>query len=177
MQSNNSNDKPEENKTEGSNTLHKQWGFTPSTFFTAMVDYWSQTIDHSNMNEWVKLAHATASQHKIPNYMGARVKVVSQLDVKQWRHLLADYKFSRVCDYVEFGFPLTLNYKDFTYNTEVNNHPSAIQFPQAVKDYLVTEISYNVMVGPFDTHPPPLKNFTSPNDDKTQARQLSQNHN
>ena len=152
----NSDDKVSEIQTEAKNNrLHEQWGFIPSTFFTAMVDCGSQTIDHSDMTNWIKLAHSTASKHNVPNYLGAHVKVVSQLDVRQWRHLLAPYQFSRVCDYIEFGFPLSLKYEDFKYNTIVDNHPSASQFPQAVNEYLQTEISYNAIVGPFDS--PPFK--------------------
>ena len=153
LQHNNSSDEHTEGNNEVPNMLHQQWGFTPLTFFTATVDCGSQSINHSNMEQWVKLAHATANKHNAPNYLGARVRVVSQLNLRQWRHLLKDYKFSRVCDYVEFGFPLTLNYKEFTYNTEVSNHPSATHFPRAVEDYLQTDISYNAIVGPFDAPP------------------------
>ena len=114
---------------------------------------WQPDNDHSNMANWVKLAHSTASKHNVANYLGARVKVVSQLDIRQWRHLWTTYKLNRVYDYIEFGFPLSLEYKDFKYNTTVDNHPSASHFPQAVNDYLQTEISYNVIVGPFDIPP------------------------
>ena len=143
------------------NKLHNQLGFTPDTFITALVDSGHQSIDHSDMSTWVKLAHDTASKHNVPNYMGARVRVVSQLDIRQWRHLLANYEFSRVCDYVEFGFPISLDYKDFKYNTSVDNHPSASQFPEAVEDYLRTEMSYNAIVGPF-RDPPFEKLHVSP---------------
>ena len=150
----NSSDKVTETQTGAKNNkLHEQWGFIPCTFFSAIVDCGSQSIDHSDMTNWIKLAHSTASEHNVPNYLGARVKVVSQLDVRQWRHLLATYQFNRVCDYIEFGFPLSLDYKDFKYNTIVDNHPSASQFPEAVNDYLQTEIAYNAIVGPFDASP------------------------
>ena len=146
------------NKLQGVNTvtnnrLHEQWGFTPSTFFTAMVDCGGQSIDYSDMAEWMKLAYATDSQYKVPNCKGAHVRVVSQPDVKQWRHLLKNYKLSRVCDYVEFGFPLTLDYENFSYNTDVENHPSATQFPDVVNDYLKIETAHNAIVGPFDASP------------------------
>ena len=145
--------KPQGVNTKSNNRLHEQWGFTPSTFFTATVDCGGQSIDHSDMAEWVKLAYVTASQYEVPNYKGARVRVVSQLDVKQWRHFFKNYKFNRLCDYVEFGFPLTLDYGNFSYNTEVENHPSATHFPNAVNDYLKTEISHNAIVGPLDASP------------------------
>ena len=54
---------------------------------------------------------------------------------------------------MEFGFPLTLDYENFSYNTNVENHPSATQFPDAVNDYLKTDISHNAIVGPFDASP------------------------
>ena len=82
--------------------------------------------------------------------MGARVQVVSQLKVKQWKHLLSTYKFNRVCDYIEFGFLLSLDYENLGYNTQVKNHASAENFPQAVEDFLKTKGQYKAIVSPFD---------------------------
>ena len=92
-----------------------------------------------------------ANKYNVPNYKGARIKVV--INVKQFRHLLKNCKFSRVIDYVEFGFPLALDYENFTYINTTDNHKSAIQHPGAVRKYLETEVGHKAIVGPFESAP------------------------
>ena len=135
------------------NALHKQWGLMFNEKLLAVEDVHCKTIDHSDMASWVKMAYTEAIKYNVSNYRGARIKVVSNLNVKQFRHLLQDYKFSRIIDYVEFGFPLTLDYNNFTYIESTDNHQSAMQHPGAVKQYLATEIGNNAIVGPFETAP------------------------
>ena len=64
----NSTDKPQGSNKEKT-IYYMNNGVHPSTFFIVTVDCRSQSIDHSNMAEWVKLADATASQYKVPNYI------------------------------------------------------------------------------------------------------------
>ena len=100
--------------------------FTPMPMKTIATPH-HQSFDYSNKNNWVQLAYNEARHYTEPNYKGARVRVVFQLQVKQWRHLLCDYSMNRVCDYIEFGFPLSLDYENFTFNTSITNHASALQ--------------------------------------------------
>ena len=58
---------------------------------------------------------------------------------------MSDYKFSRVIDYVEYGFPLTLGH-------DIVNHKSELQYAN-VEEYLNTEIGHKSSVGPY-TEPP-----------------------
>ena len=74
---------------------------------------------------------------------------------------MSDYKFSRVIDYVEYGFPLTLDYENFNYNIDIVNHKSALEYPIAVEEYLNTEIGHKALVGPY-TEPPFTKLHVSP---------------
>ena len=115
-----------------SHSLHSQWGvtFTQNLVISKRQDY--QIIEHSDMAEWMQLAHKEVAQHNKPNYLGARVQVVSQLNIPLWKLLLADYKYSRVVDYLEFGFPMGLDYENFNFNQQVDNHASANKFPEAV---------------------------------------------
>ena len=142
-----------EHSVTSNNALHKQWGLMFNSELLAVEDAHCKAIDHEDMNAWIKLAHTEANKHNAPNYKGARIKVVSNLNVKQFRHLLKDYKFSRVIDYVEFGFPLALDYSNFNYIESTDNHKSAIQYPSAVDKYLNTEIGHKAIVGPFQTAP------------------------
>ena len=83
------------------------------------------------------------------------MKVRSHLNSHRWRHLLRDYKFSRVCNYIEFSFPQVLDYNHLKYNTSVSNLTSAQAFPKAIDEYLNTERSLDAITDPFDTPPFP----------------------
>ena len=109
--------------------LHTQWGLLIEFPLLALNNMNGMSIEHSSLEEWVQLAYRKAKEYNCPNYAGARVRVVSQLNIKQWRSLLGNYKYSRVTDYLEFGFPLSLDYDVFQYNDQVNNHSSATQLP------------------------------------------------
>ena len=143
------------------NGLHVQWGLLLTSPLLALPDINGTSIEHSNMKQWVQLAYKKAPRHNQPNYAGARIRVVSQLNVQQWRALLKDYKYNRVTDYIEFGFPLSLDYHVFQYNQQTQNHPSALNFPSHVDNYLKTEQQFKAVAGPFNN--PPFKQFyTSP---------------
>ena len=135
------------------NGLHSQWGFTFYKQIQSLQNVHYQEIDASDMKVWVSRAHELANQFNVPNYKGARVKVISQLNIPQFRHLLSDYKFSVVVDYAEFGFPLSMDYNNFSHIEETVNHKSAIMFPEAVDAYIKTEIGHNALIGPFKSSP------------------------
>ena len=62
------------------------------------------------------------------------------MDIRQWMCTYWLTTSSAECMTVEFGFALSFEYKSFNYNTTVENHPSASQFPQAVNEYLQTKL-------------------------------------
>ena len=84
--------------------LHTQWGITFTKNLAISTRQDCQIIEHTDMTHWMQLAHKEVSKHNKPNYLGARVQVVSQLNIPLWRSLLANYKYSRVVDYLQFGF-------------------------------------------------------------------------
>ena len=137
------------------NGLHSQWGFTFCKGINWNGNVHCQEINSNDMKAWVAEAYELANKFDVPNYRGARVKVISQLNVKQFRHLLSDYKFNVIVDYVEFGFPLSMDYDNFSHIQETRNHKSATMFPQAVQTYINTEKNHNALVGPFSTSPFP----------------------
>ena len=110
-----------------------------------------QIIEQSDMAEWIQLAHKEAAKHNKPNYLGAQVQVVSQLNIPLWKLLLANYKYSRVVDYLQFGFPVGLDYENF--NQQVDNHASANKFPEAVDAYIAVELKHKALVGPLQSNP------------------------
>ena len=96
----------------------------------------------------------------LPNYLGARVPVQSQLKVENWKRLLKGYHFDRILDYIEYGFPVSLDYSNFKYNTQIKNHSSALAFPSAVDQYFETETSLQAIAGPFTEQPFKLCHFS-----------------
>ena len=133
--------------------LHVQWGLLFKAPLPALANTSGSSIEHSSMEEWVQLAYKETKAHNCPNYAGARVRVISQLNTRQWRMLLKDYKYNRVADYIEFGFPLSLDYDMFQYNNQIENHASALKFPTHVSEYLQTEKQFKAIAGPFDEPP------------------------
>ena len=54
-------------------------------------------------------AHFIVKQHQKPNYLGARLKVDSQLTLDAWKNHLSDYWDNQLIDLLYFGFPLDFN--------------------------------------------------------------------
>ena len=58
-----------------------------------------------------------------------------------WRYILKDYDLPIIGDYLQFGFPINVDFKIFQYNTEIINHTSVLQRKQGVDKYFTTEVS------------------------------------
>ena len=88
-----------------------------------------------------------------PNYKGRRVPLASSFNLDFLRSEIHDYHDKRLLDYLTFGFPLGLANNVTIENNADTNHSSALQYPEAVEDYISTELSLGALLGPFD-HPP-----------------------
>ena len=77
------------------------------------------------MVEYVKQSNEMVRKTKCFNYQQARIKVPSSLNIRNWRRYLKNYDLKFLCDYLEFGFPLNIDYELFQFNENVTNHPSA----------------------------------------------------
>ena len=80
-----------------------------------------------------------------PNYLGAQIRVPSGLNIKNWKYILKNYDLEILGQYLEYGFPLKLDFNLFQYNETVDNHKSALQN--------LTEVQKEAMAGPFDIQP------------------------
>ena len=105
------------------------------------------------MKSWVREAHAVVKNTGCPNYMRARVPVPSGLCIDKWRLYLQHYDLKIMCEYLQFGFPVYLDYNLFTYVEEAVNHPSAIEKMEGVDKYFQEELGYDAIVGPFNSKP------------------------
>ena len=96
--------------------------------------------------------HKSVKQFGCPNFLGARIPVVSNLNIDNWKFHLRDYWDTQLLDLLEFGFPL-----DFDTNTELvsteENHTSAKQYSSHVQTYICEELKHGAILGPFEHKP------------------------
>ena len=97
--------------------------------------------------------HEAVRKYKVPNYQGARIPVPSGLNIRAWRRLLENYNLPIIADYLEFGFPVNVDWSIFLGNKEVKNHTSALMKTTGVDKYLETEINAAAMIGPLKEAP------------------------
>ena len=92
------------------------------------------------------------SQSRIPNFLGYRIPVVSQLHVDKWEAELNDYWDSQLIHLIKYGFPLDFN-RSCTLVSDHVNHKSALQHPSDIDTYLSEEISHKAIIGPYAVNP------------------------
>ena len=100
-------------------------------------------------------AHRLIKDSGIPNFLGMRIPVKTNLNIVNWRKYLVDYFDQQLLDLIQFGFPL-----DFDRNTVLcstyKNHASAYEFASHVDKYIQEELHHGAIMGPFKTPPIPL---------------------
>ena len=117
--------------------IEELWPFTIPTL--AGTDYHLDIYD---------LVRATG----VPNYMGARIRIPSQINWDAWDALLYGYHDAEVADFLRFGWPG--GYTAPTPPTPSDrNHPSAVMFPDQVQKFLDKEVDMGAMLGPFPSPP------------------------
>ena len=88
------------------------------------------------------------------NFLGARFPVPSSLNLPLWRSKLRDYDDYAVCDFLEFGWPVGLNYASSLSTDQFSrNHKGATDFPSTVDSYLSLELERGAVIGPFSSNP------------------------
>ena len=120
----------------------------PRTFATGRT-----YVHFTNLKEWVVRAHILLKNSGLPNYLQCRLPVPSELNILNWRIFLKNYSYSILCEYLEFGFSLNIDYNKLIFQNNANNHNSAINNSKAVTGYFTEETKHLAMAGPFDSHP------------------------
>ena len=140
--------------TESNTYYEREFGFIPVQMPNITLPVFEgRTLEAESMQDWVVQAHKFVKKEGLPNYLGARIKVPSQLNLRNWRRFLHDYNLKIICEYLEFGFPLNINEELFTYNIEITNHASARLQLTGVDKYFNVEVKKMAMVGPFTEKP------------------------
>lgn len=90
--------------------------------------------------------------YNLPNCLGAKIPIHSGLNVERWVILLQNYHDNELCHFLAYGWPLGF-YADDIPQTVPKNHPSAIEFPQHIQEFLSTELSFKAIEGPTQAAP------------------------
>ena len=88
-----------------------------------------------------------------PITRGGRIPVPSGLNIQAWWQVLKNYDISKLFHYLQFGFPLGVDYSLFQFKPFTKNHLSAAKNPLGVMKYFNTEVSKKAMYGPFEVQP------------------------
>ena len=132
----------------------REFGFTPAAM-TRQI-YFSSNNPYTECEAlYLNKLHSSVKNHVCSNYKGAQIPVPSGLNIKAWRHILRDYDIVNLVEYLEFGFPLGVDYSLFQFKKFDKNHLSAIQKPEGVNKYFKVEVEKQAMFGPFKE--PPFK--------------------
>ena len=100
----------------------------------------------------VLTAHKLIRDSDLPNFLGLRIPVETNLNVSSWRKHLVDYFDQQLPDLIEFGFPLDFDRTRDLQSTLVN-HTSARLYPDHVVRYIQEEVGFKAMLGPLDIKP------------------------
>ena len=117
----------------------------PIYVYKGPTTYWHAIPD-------ILTAHKLIRQSGLPNFLGLRIPVRTNLNVNSWRHHLVDYFDQQLPDLIEFGFPLDFDRSRDLQSTLVN-HASARLYPDHVDKYIEEEVGFQAMLGPLDSKP------------------------
>ena len=117
-----------------------------------------QNIKNSDV-EFLLSAHEAVKDSGVHNFEGCRIPINTNLNIQYMRSMLVDYKDYRICDFLEFGFPLGY-LGDDSILVEVDkknlwkykNHQGAEEFPNDMLLYLKKESQHRAILGPFKTN-------------------------
>ena len=104
-------------------------------------------------------AHLLVRNSGLPNYLGCRIPVNSNLHCDNWNHYLQHYWDNQLVDLLKYGFPLDFDRSSQLVPTE-ENHKSASINSIHVQKYISEELSHGAILGPFKDKPISL--HTSP---------------
>ena len=135
------------------NFLHWQnqtdfnFGFTPLGAFVLPVNGGEGLVISSPVDQ-----HERVKASGLPNFLGVRTPVNSQLKVQVWEKYLSEYWDNQVVHLLKYGFPLDFNI-DCKLYCDKQNHSSAVNYPNDIQAYLQEEISHGAILGPFSDNP------------------------
>lgn len=126
--------------------------YLPPSLTRAISMDWSLTdANSSNLNFSVNdFATTTMVQHLLaykwesPNTVGARLPVITQLNIPAWEFFLEQYHNAKVIEVLHFSWPVSYT-SEILPTSSSSNHPYAVAFPNHVEHYIHTELSYHAI--------------------------------
>ena len=140
-------------KSNAPTLLTREFGFMPLQVARDNIPLQVNKLECTDKNMWVQKLHAQVKKFGLPNYKGARIPVPSGLNIPAWWQVLKNYDISKLFQYLQFGFPLGVDYSLFEFKSFTKNHSSAVKNPMAVEKYFNTEVSKKAMFGPYHLNP------------------------
>jgi len=112
----------------------------------------------------IKLHEEVATHGNLPNFIGARRPVNSNLNIHTWRTLLENYEHRHIVDYLEFGWPINIQSESYIPPSVLHprNHKSATLYASHVDQFISEECQHDAIAGPFATNPFPFPVATLP---------------
>ena len=122
------------------------------------------TLNSPNKSQNVEFllnTHVKVKDSGIPNYLGCKIPINDQMNIQFMKSMLKDYKDEKICDLLEFGFPLGFQgdrskiLKNVTKKDiwKFKNHKGAEEYPDEMLSYLQKEFDNKAIIGPFKTNP------------------------
>lgn len=116
-------------------------------------EIWPAATHHAKaqfpeLTETYKLIKA----HNAPNFKGASIPVVSDLNIPVWEAKLSAYYDVKLCQFLKFSWPLGYHL-DVPPATVTDNHPSALNNMAHVRDFIEKELNFKAILSPFDDIP------------------------
>ena len=72
--------------------------------------------------------HRFINESKLPNFVGCRFPVHTNMNIKYMREMLSGYNDTLLCDLLEFGFPIGFEGDVPSYSASVKNHSGATRY-------------------------------------------------
>ena len=106
-----------------------------------------EPVEITTVEQCIRIAEVISSTG-VPNYCGARIPLVSGLNIEAWETYLRDYPDPLLIEYLKFGFPMSILKNNALNITTVVNHHPATQFTQEVDEYFRKELDQRAILGP-----------------------------
>lgn len=125
----------------------------------------SVTVNTSTIEktEFLLNAYHKVKESGVPNYIGCKIPINHRMNIPYMQSLLTDYKDEKICDLLEFGFPIGFEGEksDILHSVEkknlwkFKNHKGAEDYPSEMLSYLEKESKNAAIIGPFKDSPFP----------------------
>ena len=125
----------------------------PCEYAATIQDFWPRPSgEFHDRNPDYHLLYSVTKQFNLPNYLGARFEVPSDLNCTIWDDLLVGYEDSAVATFLRYGWPSSYTAPAPPTPT-YKNHPSALAHTADIDRFLAKEVGKGAMLGPFKSPP------------------------